>query len=106
MTGGCLVSGIVHTRTDAKLLWRRWDRGRDLPSESPGSATEALTGHWPRIAYLCEALAFEAPAVAEYLRTRPIPLLPDTYPADKEELFSFGSDTGVPAIDRGITVCV
>ncbi len=88
LTGGCLVSGIVHRRTDARLLWRRWGRGIDLSPENPGSATEASTSHWPRIAYLCEALALEAPAVAEYLRTRPLPLppvLPDSYPADKEE---------------------
>jgi hypothetical protein len=86
--GACLVTRTVHARTDARSLWRKWRNRLDEPIRDQGIAAESLTGHWPRIAVLCEALASEAPGVDEYLRTRPKPLpplLPDAYPADKEE---------------------
>lgn len=80
--GVCLLTRTVHARTDAESLWKKWNKAVD---QDHGAAP--LSGHWPRIAALCEELGLKAPGVKEYLRTRPHPLpplTPDSYPADKE----------------------
>lgn len=81
--GGCLVTRTVHALTDAKSLRKKWNSTVNQDHNS-----ESLTGIWPTISRLCEELGRESPAVDEYLRTRPYPLpplLPDSYPADKEQ---------------------
>ncbi len=85
--GACSLTRTVHARTDAGSLWRKWRKETEQSAEDPGIGADSLTGYWPRIGVLCEELAREAPGVRDYLRTRPVPLpplLPDSYPADKE----------------------
>ena len=80
--GVCLLTRTVHARTDAQSLWKKWGKAVDRDHRAA-----PLSGHWPRIAGLCEELGRKTPGVREYLRTRPYPLpplIPDSYPADKE----------------------
>jgi len=79
--GACLVTRTVHARTDAESLWKKWNKTVDQDHNA-----EPLSGHWRRMALLCEQLGREAAGIYEYLRTRPYPLPPltsDSYPADK-----------------------
>jgi hypothetical protein len=90
LIGGCMMTRTLHEHTNAAHLWRRWKRkrGTDGQHDESSGKIDTLTGQWMRIGFLCETLAREAPSVYDYLRTRPYPLpplLPDSYPADKEE---------------------
>jgi len=88
LAGGCMVTRTVHEHTDAARLWRTWNKRIDPSGDDSGVRIATLTGHWPRISFLCEALAREGPAISDYLRRRPYPLppvLPDSYPPAKEE---------------------
>jgi hypothetical protein len=49
--GVCFITRTVHARTDATSLWKKWNKTVDRDHDA-----DLLSGHWPRIARLCEEL--------------------------------------------------
>jgi hypothetical protein len=60
--GGCNVTQMVHSRTDAKMLWQKWKKEQLRAAEYREMEVDALTGHWIRIGVLCEEVAEERSA--------------------------------------------
>ena len=56
--GACLVTRTVHARTNAEFLWKKWNKTGDQDVNP-----KPLSGHWPRIALLCEELGRLTPGV-------------------------------------------